>query len=115
MSSHSLKNTILESALRSNKLLELACDRVDLDSIKANFVGPNGSLTVAAREIRNLSNQQKPAIGKLINQVKEKFALLFKLKLEDIGLSEIKEQLGQPPDLTLPCIDAGLGSHHPLA
>ena len=46
--------------------------RSDWEQAKAVILGPNGNLTKAAKQIGNLSKEERPAFGQAINQTKKK-------------------------------------------
>jgi phenylalanyl-tRNA synthetase alpha chain len=102
---------ILENAASEVKAVE---SRAAFEAFKARFVGPSGALTVAMKGIGKLPADQKPLIGRRINEVKRELEQLFESTLAAISEREILAKLGPPVDVTLPSPDPGRGSLHPL-
>ncbi len=89
--------------------------RADFESFKARFVGPNGSLTQAMKGMGTLPKEQKPVVGKLINEAKQKLEAIFATCLAIIEEKEMAQRLGNPVDPSLASPDAPSGTRHPLA
>jgi phenylalanyl-tRNA synthetase alpha chain len=103
--------TILETATDEVKAVE---SRAQFEAFKARFVGPSGALTAVMKGMGKLPPEQKPVVGKRINEVKRSLEALFEETLEAIGQREILSRLGPPVDVSLPSPDTGPGSRHPL-
>jgi phenylalanyl-tRNA synthetase alpha chain len=59
--------------------------RAELEAFKARVVGPNGSLTQVMKGMATLSKEERPVVGKLINEAKKSIeeilaALLVKVE-----------------------------------
>ncbi|MGJ3241916.1 MAG: phenylalanine--tRNA ligase subunit alpha [Opitutales bacterium] len=89
--------------------------QADLDAFKAKFVGPRGALTEASKGIRDLPDDRKPAIGKLVNQVKQELEAVFAGKRQELEEAALAERIGPPVDPSLPSPDLPRGSLHPIA
>ena len=88
--------------------------RSDWEQAKAVILGPNGNLTKAAKQIGNLSKEDRPAFGQAINQTKKKVEALFKSALDEIENQADLASLGTGIDPTLPASPQFLGGTHPL-
>jgi phenylalanyl-tRNA synthetase alpha chain len=88
--------------------------RPEFEAAKARLVGPNGELTVLMKQMGAVPKDQRPALGKLINETKAQLQALFDATLRTIEESEISAQLGPPVDPSLPSPDGGPGTYHPL-
>ncbi len=88
--------------------------RADFEATKARYVGPNGSLTAFMKQMGGLPKEQKPVVGKLINETKTALAALLAAALRTIEAGELAAQLGPAIDPTLPSPDAPAGTSHPL-
>lgn len=86
----------------------------DFEAFKAKFVGPNGHLTSVAKGIGKLSAEERPKIGKLVNQVKNQLESILDSTLQALEQQEIAKKLGPPIDPSLPSPDGCMGSIHPL-
>jgi len=88
--------------------------RADFEAAKARFVGPNGELTALMKQMGTVPKEQRPAMGKLINETKAQLQAQLDAALARIAEGEIAAQLGPAVDPTLPSPDAGRGTYHPL-
>ena len=88
--------------------------RPEFEAAKARFVGPNGELTALMKQMGAVPKEQRPALGKLINETKTQLQALLDAALQQIEAGELEAQLGPAIDPTLPSPDAARGTHHPL-
>jgi phenylalanyl-tRNA synthetase alpha chain len=88
--------------------------RPEFEAAKARFVGPNGELTALMKQMGAVPKEQRPSLGKLINETKVQLQALLDASLQRIEASELEAQLGKPVDPTLPSPDPLPGTHHPL-
>ena len=104
------------TALLARARAELSATKIraDFEAAKARYVGPNGSLTALMKQMSALHKEQKPVVGKLINETKTALATLLEKALRAIESGELAAQLGPAIDPTLPSPDAPAGATHPL-
>ncbi len=102
---------ILETA---RKEVGAVTTRAEFEAFKARFVGPGGSLTAAMKELGKLPPEQKPIVGRRINEVKKALEELFQTTVSAISERELLARLGPPVDVTLPSPDGAPGCLHPL-
>jgi len=88
--------------------------RPEFEAAKARFVGPNGELTVLMKQMGSVPKEQRPAMGKLINEAKANLQVLLDEALRRIEQNELSAQLGPAVDVSLPTLDIGPGTRHPL-
>ena len=88
--------------------------RPEFEAAKARYVGPNGELTALMKQMGSVPKEQRPAVGKLINECKVRIQELLDAAVDRIAAGELKAQLGPAVDPTLPSPDAGPGTYHPL-
>src|SRR4051812_50121009 len=81
--------------------------RPEFEAAKARFVGPNGELTALMKQMGAVPKEQRPAMGKLINETKTRLQELLDGALRAIEANELQAQLGPAVDPTLPSPDAG--------
>src|SRR5690606_20743119 len=84
------------------------------EAAKARYVGPNGELTALMKQMGSVPKEQKPVVGKLINETKAALQAQLDAALSRIEAAELAAKLGPAVDPTLPSPDRGLGTHHPL-
>jgi phenylalanyl-tRNA synthetase alpha chain len=104
------------TALLAKATTELSAlpSRPDFEAAKARLVGPNGELTALMKQMGAVPKEERPALGKLINEAKTQLQSLLDAALRRIADSEIASQLGPAVDPTLPSPDGGPGTRHPL-
>jgi phenylalanyl-tRNA synthetase alpha chain len=104
------------TALVAKAQTELATlkTRPEFEAAKARYVGPNGELTALMKQMGTVPKEERPALGKLINETKGRVQLLLDEALRTIESIELQAQLGPAVDPTLPSPDFGPGTYHPL-
>ena len=88
--------------------------RPELESAKARYVGPNGELTAVMKQMGSIAKEERPAMGKLVNETKGRLQALLDERLRAVEESELAGRLGPAIDPTLPSPDPGPGTYHPL-
>lgn len=87
----------------------------ELADVKVKYLGKNGELTALLKGLKDVPIEQKPAVGKMINDVRieleDKFAQAAKA-LEDIELA--KKLAEESIDITINEKKRDVGSLHPL-
>lgn len=105
-------NEIQEAALRK---IEEAKDSEALQEIKVKYLGKKGELTTILKSMGSLSKEERPVMGKLVNDVKK----VVEEKLEE-AIKKIKEEeknkklQSEVIDITLPGNKNVIGKRHPL-
>jgi len=104
------------NALLAKVPAELAAlkSRAEFEAAKARYVGPNGEFTALMKQLGTVPKEQRPVMGKLINEAKGQLQAQLDATLARIADAEIAAQLGPAVDPTLPSPDAGPGTYHPL-
>jgi len=94
--------------------LILEAENVDeLEKIAAQFLGKNGKLTAAFKKLPNLSIEERPLAGRVVNEIKnilEETIESQKLKVKSQNLRQKKQDI----DITIPGIRPKIGHLHPL-
>lgn len=104
------------NALAAKAQTDLAslATRPEFEAAKARLVGPHGELTALMKQMGGVPKEERPAVGKLINETKQRVQTLLDAALARIEAREMQAQLGPAVDPTLPAPDPGPGTHHPL-
>ena len=96
-------------------LIENAKDRKALNDIRVKVFGKKGELTTILRGMANLSPEERPVIGNLVNNVKQKLEEFIKQKESEFEEKELQEKLEKEKiDVTLPSTKVKRGSKHPI-
>jgi phenylalanyl-tRNA synthetase alpha chain len=94
--------------------LQAIQSRPELEAAKARLVGPHGELTALMKQIGSVPKEERPALGRVVNESKARLQALLDEALARIEASELSARLGPPIDPTLPSTDEGPGTYHPL-
>lgn len=86
----------------------------ELEVFKARFMGPKGSFTQATKGIGKLSKEERPRMGRVINEVKQQLEALFTATHERLQQEQMAARVGPPVDPTLPSPDDAAGVLHIL-
>ena len=100
--------------IRKEALQEIkgAGETASLDQVRIKYLGRKGSITSLLKGLKDFSEEERPALGQLSNQLKGELerALADRMKELEVGLREKKEFF----DYTLPGRGGWQGKHHPL-
>ena len=96
-----------EKALQELKDLK---EDISFDDLKNKYLGRKGELNNLLKEVKNLSKEEKPKIGKLANEIKKELTDLFN-KTEAIVKGEVKKDIDF--DSSLPGKKKKVGNLHP--
>jgi len=90
-------------------------NRAEFEAFKATILGPNGSLTAVMKLMGKVPKEEKPAMGKLINEAKSAVMEALSAALAKIEAAELASKIGPAIDPTLPSPELGRGVLHPIA
>ena len=71
--------------------ISLSQDVKALEETKVKYLGKKGELTAILRGMGGLSPEERPIIGSLVNEVREKIELILKQKEEELKNKEMEE------------------------
>src|SRR5688572_13285625 len=90
-----------------------AADESSLESARVKYLGRSGSISLFSEGMRSLSKDDKPRIGKLLNEVRN--AVNAALDERKSGLlAEADKQAFAGIDVTLPGVAHRIGTLHPI-
>jgi phenylalanyl-tRNA synthetase alpha chain len=91
---------------------QTAGDLAALEQAKGTWLGPHGKFTALMKQLGALPKEERPVVGKLINQTKSELEAAMTARRHDL---ELKAALpAEPTDFTLPGRRRPLGKLHPL-
>jgi phenylalanyl-tRNA synthetase alpha chain len=97
------------------KSLETATTEQDVDQLRTRVLGRKGALTKILRSMKDLPEQERPAIGNLANQIKQELTVVLDSQLEMIRDSERTKKVQQEGvDISLPGRLPARGVYHPI-
>ena len=109
------KEEIIQIEKKAIKEVELSQDIKTLEEAKVKYLGKKGELTAILRGMGALSPEERPVIGSLVNEVREKIETVFNQKEEELKNKEVEEKLkAEKIDITLPSTKIKRGSKHPI-
>lgn len=103
--------------IKENSLKEIkACtEEKTLNELKVKYLGKKGELTVVLRGMGNLSPEERPEIGSLVNEVRDELEKLLEEKQKEFKTKKLQEKLEtENIDVTEPSKKVTLGSLHPI-
>lgn len=96
--------------------LEQVSNEVSLQNLKAKFVGRKGVITEITKSMKDVSSEDRPKMGMLINEVKTYIEALFDEKSNQIKEEKKKRAIAEEKiDVTLPGRNVSLGARHPVS
>ena len=102
---------ISEEALRS---IEEAND-ASLEQIKIQYLGKKGELTAVLRGMGSISPEERPKIGQLANEIREKIESAIAKKVQETQAKGLERKLkAEKIDVTMPGTALPAGHIHPL-
>lgn len=95
--------------------LQRAADLRSLQDVRVQILGKKGSLTEVMKGMRDLSAAERPAIGSLVNNLKDQFETSFAARQLELQQQDIAAKLASEKiDITLPGRRNATGSLHPV-
>jgi phenylalanyl-tRNA synthetase alpha chain len=107
-----LKDQLLELKIRALKELESATERSDIEKLTQQYFGRKGLLTLLLKRLAELPKEERPAMGRLANQVKEDLHRKFKSVSDSLTAKAVEPESAF--DVTLPGRRIPLGHLHPI-
>lgn len=95
--------------------IEVATSLKKLQEIKVSYLGKKGPITEVLRGMGKLSEEERPVIGQLANDVRGAIANQLEVKVAKLEEIELDQKLASESiDVTLPGRPVQVGSRHPL-
>ncbi len=105
-------NAIEKSALSR---LEEIKNSADLSDFWQKYLSKNGEIPALMKELRNVSKEERPNTGKLINSLKERISEEYEKAAQSIKSEEMNElSKAQQIDISLPAKTQKTGGLHPI-
>lgn len=113
-------NTLENSIEKFKKEVELDSKQVSdpksLEVFRIKYLGDKSFIVSEQKNIKNVSPEEKPKYGKLLNELKEFINRVFEEKKSEIEIKELEKKLTENTvDSTLPGIYYETGHEHPLS
>ncbi|MGB2924151.1 MAG: phenylalanine--tRNA ligase subunit alpha [Limnothrix sp.] len=87
----------------------------ELETVRVNYLGKKGKLSQILRGMGKLSAEERPKVGMVANQVKERLQTQLDEQLNLLQTAQIAAQLqAETIDVSMPGVGRPLGHKHPL-
>src|ERR1051325_11836148 len=100
-----------EEALRD---IESAADEHALEAARVKYLGRSGSISAWGEQMKALPKEDKPSVGKLLNEVRTAVAVAIEQRVEELRTRKDLDALAKI-DISLPGSLHEIGSLHSLA
>jgi len=105
-------NKIEEEALQAASVVTT---EVELQQVRARYLGRKGEITAVMKGMGQLSHEERPLVGALANEVKDRLEAAFTVRQEALRQELMQQKLaGERLDVTLPGRKQGRGNKHPI-
>lgn len=111
-----MKDQLQQLEKDATSALAVADSSSALQDIRVRFLGKKGAVTELMKGMRDLPVDQRPVLGALINQLKDRLEIAFTEMAERLSYKEIAARLeGEKIDVSLPGRSTFVGSKHPVS
>lgn len=110
-----MKEKISELLKSATESLKVVSDRKSLDEIRVKYLGKSGSVTELLKGMRDVAPEERPKVGQLVNDLRQKIEALIAEKEAERKKAELEKALkAEAVDVTLPGKKQQIGSLHPI-
>jgi phenylalanyl-tRNA synthetase alpha chain len=110
-----MQDRLKELQIEAINLIDAASDLKALNDVRVAYLGKKGPITEVLRGMGKLSEEERPKMGALVNEVREAIASKIAEKQSELEAAVINAKLASEQiDVTLPGRPVRTGSHHPL-
>lgn len=110
-----MKEKLEEISIRAKERIANIKDMQSLNDLKVKVLGKKGELTEILRGMKDLSAEERPVIGNLVNKVKEDIESSIEKAEKLLKQKELEKKLEEEKiDITLPSSKIKRGSKHPI-
>lgn len=107
-----LETTIKNEALEK---IGLAKNPSELEDLRIKYLGKKGEITELSKRMKDLSPEEKPAFGQLLNEIKTSVTeALEAKKIELVNIEKKERMVAESIDITLPGVELESGRAHPI-
>ena len=95
--------------------LQKVKDQATLSQFWQMYLSKNGQVPSLMKELKNVAKEERPLMGKLINEVKNDVQALYEKAAEEVKKAELAARnAAETVDITLPAKNRPAGGLHPL-
>lgn len=110
-----MKNALESIRKTADELITAAEDSAALETLRVRFLGKKGELTAILKQMGSLSEQERPVIGALANEVRESITNDITKRAKQLSEAVLAARLASESiDVTLPGVRPMQGKRHPF-
>jgi len=110
-----MRDRLLALQEEAHQSLRTASSETQLEQLHARYLGRKGLLTSILRSMKDLSDEERPAVGRFANEVKQELTEALEDQRRKIVLGEREDRLRrEKADISLPGRAPARGASHPL-
>ncbi|MDD3570186.1 MAG: phenylalanine--tRNA ligase subunit alpha [Lachnospiraceae bacterium] len=111
-----MKKELQEIHDRALETLKSVQQVKDLDEIKVKLLGKKGELTAILKGMKDLTNEERPIIGQLANEVRQDIETKIEEAKAKLAAMEMEHRLSKETiDVTMPGKSGPCGHKHPMS
>ena len=112
---HDLKDKLQNLFQSAEQALRSAQSSLELYNLKTRYMGSRSAFQKVIKEMKNLSPQEKPLFGKLLNEKKKALEDIYSTLFQKLKEKEWEEKMeSEKIDLSLPGPAPHKGGVHPV-
>lgn len=101
--------------VEATKALKSAENVNDLNTLRVKFLGKKGELTQVLKGMGKLSNEERPVIGQLANEIRDELNKILDTQAKHLKQLELNAKIAKETiDVTLPGKSLAIGTKHPI-
>ena len=109
-----IKDQLDDILKKAHDRIESADSKDKLNDIRIALLGKKGELTAVLKSMRDISDEDKPKVGKLVNDIREKIESQLKNAIDKMEEKALEEKIKcEKIDVTIPAKNFRLGHPHP--
>ncbi|MBX2860926.1 MAG: phenylalanine--tRNA ligase subunit alpha [Vampirovibrio sp.] len=95
--------------------LNAAEDSASVNEVRVAYLGKKGKINLIRRNLKNLSAEDRPKVGALVNEAGDGLTAEIDTRLESMGSAAIQQKIqSEALDVTMPGVYRRQGKPHPL-
>ena len=110
-----MKEKMEQLKLQLQNELDCGNDLSEIDALRVKYLGKKGLITDLLKGMKDLSNDERKAVGALVNELKQTASNKITAKTEELKEAQIKKDIESMPefDVSIPT-NLDRGSYHPI-
>ncbi|NQT46650.1 MAG: phenylalanine--tRNA ligase subunit alpha [Candidatus Omnitrophica bacterium] len=106
-----MEEKLRQLQVEANGAIEAAQDVAGLEEVRVRYLGRKGEIADIMGKMKDLSNEERPLVGKFANQLKNEISAKLEQRRRTLGTGAAETE---KVDVTLPGMQRRLGHKHPI-